>query len=55
VAITRGLALADFARLVQWSGWLPRTRQLRYHALAWMKHALGNRRYEQFRARVLQR
>jgi len=55
LAITRELALQDFARLVQWRGVLPRARQLRYHALAWMKHALGNRRYEQLRRRVLER
>lgn len=55
LAITRELALDDFARLVQWRGLLPRTRQLRYHALACMKRALGNRCYEQVRRRVLQR
>lgn len=54
LAITRGLTLDEFAHLVQWRGALPRTRQLRYRALAWMKRALGNRRYERLRRRVLQ-
>jgi peptidoglycan/xylan/chitin deacetylase (PgdA/CDA1 family) len=55
IAITRGMRLETFAQLVQWRGALPRVRQLRYHALAWMKQALGNHRYELLRKRVLER
>jgi len=55
IAVTRGMDLKQFARLVQWRGLLPRARQLRYHALAWMKRALGNRRYEVMRKRALER
>jgi peptidoglycan/xylan/chitin deacetylase (PgdA/CDA1 family) len=53
LAITRSTALEDFARLVTWRGLLPRTRQLRYHALAGMKRLVGNERYASLRARVL--
>jgi len=53
LAITRGLALDQFATLVQWRGARARASQLRYLALTWLKRSLGNRRYEQLRERVL--
>ena len=53
--ITRGVALRDFARLVQWRGVLPRALQARYRALAIAKHLLGNQPYERFRKRLLER
>ena len=55
IAVTRGMHIREFARLVQWRGLLPRARQLRYHTLAWVKAALGNRRYETLRKRMLER
>jgi peptidoglycan/xylan/chitin deacetylase (PgdA/CDA1 family) len=55
IAVTRGMHIEAFAQLVQWRGMLPRVRALRYHALAWMKHALGNQHYEVLRKRVLER
>jgi peptidoglycan/xylan/chitin deacetylase (PgdA/CDA1 family) len=53
LAITRGLALADFAALVNWRGVTPRWIQARHHLLGWPKRLLGNQRYERWRARVL--
>jgi len=55
LAVTRGLALADFASMVSGRGVLPVAMQARYHVLAWAKRLLGNQRYEHFRARVLDR
>lgn len=55
LAVTRGLALADFASMVSGRGVLPVAMQARYHVLAWAKRLLGNQRYEHFRARMLDR
>jgi len=52
VAVTRGLPLREFARLVQWRGPRPRLLLARYRILAQAKRLLGNHRYERFRARV---
>jgi peptidoglycan/xylan/chitin deacetylase (PgdA/CDA1 family) len=53
LSVQRGMQLDDFATLVTWRGLRPRIARLRYHALALPKVLLGNRRYEQLRARVL--
>jgi len=55
LAVTRGLALDDFAGLVSGRGVLPALMQARYHALALTKRLLGNQRYEQFRTWMLDR
>jgi peptidoglycan/xylan/chitin deacetylase (PgdA/CDA1 family) len=55
LAVTRGLALADFAGMVSGRGILPALMQARYHALALTKRLLGNQRYEHFRTRMLDR
>jgi peptidoglycan/xylan/chitin deacetylase (PgdA/CDA1 family) len=55
LAVTRGLPLANFAGMVSGRGVLPVAMQARYHALAWTKRLLGNRRYEHFRAWMLDR
>jgi len=51
LAITRGLALGDYARLVQWRGLTPRWLRARHAALATAKQLLGNARYESWRER----
>jgi len=53
LAITRPLALEDFARIVAWRGIAPRLQVARHHALALAKRAFGNRRYDALRARLL--
>lgn len=55
LALTRTTSLAAFATLVQWRGAGPRLMKARYELLAWAKRALGNRRYERLRARMLAR
>ena len=55
LSVKRGLEIDDFVALVAWHGVKPRVAQMRYHALALPKRWLGNRRYEQLRARVLRR
>jgi peptidoglycan/xylan/chitin deacetylase (PgdA/CDA1 family) len=55
LAITRGLALANFARMVSGRGLLPTAMQARYHVLALTKRLLGNQRYEHFRTWMLDR
>ncbi|WP_347261675.1 polysaccharide deacetylase family protein [Rudaea sp.] len=52
LAVTRGLGMKEFAGMVTWSGIGPRIARMRYHALRLPKRMLGNRRYEQLRARV---
>ena len=53
LAVTRALALADFAALVQWRGMLPRWLHARYRALRCVKRLVGNRRYDSVRERML--
>jgi len=53
LTVTRGLALAQFAAMVEWRGLQPRVARMRYHALALPKMLLGNRRYERLRSRLL--
>lgn len=55
IAITRDLALPDFAALVEWRGWRPRFAQARFRALRIPKRLLGNDRYQRLRARLLAR
>ncbi|HEX3122248.1 MAG TPA: polysaccharide deacetylase family protein [Rhodanobacteraceae bacterium] len=55
LAVTRGLALEDFASMVRGRGALPALMQARYHVLALTKRLLGNRRYEHFRTWMLDR
>lgn len=55
VAVTRELALTDFAALVAWRGWRPRLASLRFRALRVPKRLLGNDRYQRLRARLLTR
>lgn len=53
LAVTRALSLPQFAAMVRWRGLPPRLAQARYAALALPKRVLGNRGYEQLRARLL--
>jgi peptidoglycan/xylan/chitin deacetylase (PgdA/CDA1 family) len=53
LAIMRGLALPEFASLVEWRGLSPRWQQARFHLLKLPKQILGNQRYERWRSRVL--
>ena len=53
IAVTRGMGLDEFSDLLQWRGLRPRVSRMRYHALAWPKRLLGNRRYERLRTRFL--
>lgn len=53
IAVTRGMGLEEFSDLLQWRGLRPRVARMRYHALAWPKRLLGNRRYERLRTRFL--
>lgn len=55
LAVTRSLALPEFAALVQWRGAGPRLQRVRYDALRRIKRLVGNRRYETLRARLLPR
>jgi len=55
LAVTRGLALENFAGMVSGRGVLPVAMQARYHILALAKRLLGNQRYEHFRTRMLDR
>ncbi|MBS0514175.1 MAG: polysaccharide deacetylase family protein [Proteobacteria bacterium] len=52
LAVTRGMGMKEFAGMVTWSGIGPRMARMRYHALRLPKRMLGNRRYEQLRARM---
>lgn len=53
LVVTRNLALSQFTQLVRWQGMRPRALRLRYAALASVKRALGNRRYDALRGRIL--
>jgi peptidoglycan/xylan/chitin deacetylase (PgdA/CDA1 family) len=53
LVVTRDLALGEFTHRVRWQGMRPRALRLRYAALAWVKRALGNRRYDTLRRRML--
>src|SRR5262249_50589067 len=55
LAVTRGLGIDDFARLVQWRGMAAPLRSARYAALAQAKRLLGNAGYERWRDRVVSR
>jgi peptidoglycan/xylan/chitin deacetylase (PgdA/CDA1 family) len=55
VPITGDLTLEKFADLVRWRGLAPRMLRARYEALAQAKQMLGNRSYERWRERVVQR
>ena len=55
LAVTRGLAFGDFARLVQWRGLAPRLLHARHALLAQAKRLLGNARYERWRERAVLR
>jgi len=52
LAIRRGLALSDFAALVEWRGPLPRMVAARHHLLGFGKRLLGNARYERLRSHL---
>ncbi|GAA3923184.1 polysaccharide deacetylase family protein [Luteimonas lutimaris] len=53
IAVTRGMALEEFASLVAWRGPRPRLSRMRFEALSWPKRVLGNAGYERLRARLL--
>lgn len=53
IAVSRDMALEEFASLVAWHGPRPRLSRLRFEALAWPKRVLGNAGYERLRARLL--